>query len=45
MTQKLFNFPAQFVQLQNFVMIDKNGQEYFPGSGERPNTDGLVENF
>ena len=45
MTQKLFNFPAQFVQLQNFVMIDKNGQEYVPGSGERPSTDGLVENF
>jgi hypothetical protein len=45
MTQKLFNFPAQFVQLQSFVMIDKNGQEYIPGSGEAPSTDGLIENF
>jgi len=45
MTQKLFNFPAQFVQLQSFVMIDKNGQEYVPGSGESPSTEGLVENF
>ena len=45
MTQKLFNFPAQYVQLQSFVMVDKNGQEYIPGSGERPSTDGLVENF
>ena len=45
LTQKLFNFPAQFVQLQSFVMIDKNGQEYVPGSGEGPSTDGLVENF
>ena len=45
MTQKLFNFPAQFVQLQSFVMIDKNGQEYIPGSGESPSTNGLIENF
>jgi hypothetical protein len=45
MTQKLFNFPAQFVQLQSFVMIDKNGQEYVPGSGEGPSNDGLTENF
>lgn len=45
MTQKLFNFPAQFVQLQSFVMIDKNGQEYIPGSGESPSTEGLIENF
>jgi hypothetical protein len=45
MTQKLFNFPAQFVRLQSFVMIDKNGQEYVPGSGEGPSSEGLVENF
>ena len=45
LTQKLFNFPAQFVQLQNFIMIDKNGQEYLPGSGESPTSEGLVENF
>jgi len=45
LTQKLFNFPAQFVQLQNFIMIDKNGQEYLLGSGESPTSEGLVENF
>jgi hypothetical protein len=45
MTQKLFNFPAQFVQLQSFVMVDKNGQKYLPGSGERPSSEGLTENY
>ena len=45
MTQKLFNFPAQFVRLQRFVMIDKNGREYLPGAGEKPSSDGLTENF
>ena len=45
MTQKLFNFPAQFVLFQNFTMVDKNGTEYIPASGELPSSEGLTENF
>jgi len=45
MTQKLFNFPSQFVLFQNFTMVDKNGTEYIPASGELPSSEGLTENF
>ena len=40
MLQKLFNFPSEFIELQQFIMRDKNGVAYIPASGQRPNADG-----
>ena len=38
MAQKLFNIPSDFVQMSGFRMYDKNGKEYNPSAGERPET-------
>ena len=38
--QKLFNFPSTFIELQQFIMRDKNGVAYIPASGQKPNADG-----
>ena len=40
MLQKLFNFPSEFIELQQFIMRDKNGVAYIPASGQKPNADG-----
>ena len=40
MLQKLFNFPSKFIELQQFIMRDKNGVAYIPASGQKPNADG-----
>ena len=40
MLQKLFNFPSEFIELQQFIMRDKNGIAYIPASGQKPNADG-----
>ena len=36
MMQQLFNIPTDFITMSGFVMIDKNGKEYRPVSGEKP---------
>jgi hypothetical protein len=36
MMQKLFNIPSDLVVMENFVMIDKNGNEYVPYNNEKP---------
>ena len=38
MFQKLFNIPSTFVLMDGFTMYDKNGKEYKPSEGERPET-------
>jgi hypothetical protein len=40
MLQKLFNFPSEFIELQQFIMRDKNGVAYIPASGQKPNAEG-----
>jgi len=30
MLQRLFNFATNRIEIQNFTMLDKNGQEYTP---------------
>jgi hypothetical protein len=36
MMQKLFNIPADLVVMENFVMIDKDGNEYVPSLDQKP---------
>ena len=36
MMQQLFNIPTDFITMSGFVMMDKNGKEYRPVSGEKP---------
>lgn len=36
MMQKLFNVPSTFVLMSGFRMFDKNGKEYNPSTGGRP---------
>jgi hypothetical protein len=38
MMQKLFNVPSDLVVMENFVMIDKYGNEYVPFNDEKPGT-------
>lgn len=38
MMQKLLNIPSDLVIMENFVMIDKNGNEYIPSQGGQPGT-------
>lgn len=38
MMQKLFNIPVNLIVMENFVMIDKNGDEYVPYLDGRPGT-------
>ena len=40
MLQRLFNFPSEFIELQQFIMFDKNGVAYIPASGQKPNSEG-----
>lgn len=44
-TSKLLNVPSNFIRFESFIMIDKNGQEYIPASGELPSSEGLTENY
>lgn len=36
MMQKLFNVPSNLIVMENFVMIDKDGNEYVPYLNEKP---------
>ena len=36
MMQKLFNVPSSLVVMENFTMIDKEGNEYIPSLNEKP---------
>jgi hypothetical protein len=36
MFQKLFNVPSTFILMDGFRMYDKNGKEYNPSEGGRP---------
>ena len=38
MMQKLFNVPSDLILMENFVMIDKYGNEYVPSLDGRPST-------
>lgn len=38
MMQKLFNIPSNLIVMENFTMIDKDGNEYIPSLDERPGT-------
>lgn len=38
MMQKLFNIPSDLIVMENFVMIDKNGNEYVPYQDGKPAT-------
>ena len=38
MMQKLFNVPSDLVLMENFTMIDKEGNEYVPYLNETPST-------
>ena len=45
MIQRLINIPTEFIQLQNFVMLDKDNQRYAPVSGELPTSAGNTDNY
>ena len=45
MMQRLFNIPSTFIQMQHFVMKDKNGNAYKVVSGEKPAADGQNDNY
>ena len=45
MMQRLFNVPSTFIQMQHFMMIDKDGNEYMVASGQTPNADGQNKNY
>jgi hypothetical protein len=36
MMQRLFNVPTEFIDMNYFIMYDKNNQPYIPVSGEKP---------
>ena len=36
MVQQLLNLPTDFIQMSGFVMFDKNGNEYRPTLGQKP---------
>jgi hypothetical protein len=38
MMQKLFNVPSNLIVMENFTMIDKDGNEYVPFLDEKPGT-------
>ena len=45
MMQRLFNIPSTFIQMQNFTMLDKDGNSYIIASGQTPNSEGQNKNY
>ena len=45
MMQRLFNVPSTFIQMQHFMMIDKDGNGYMVASGQTPNAEGQNKNY
>ena len=45
MIQRLINIPTEFIELQRFVMLDKDDQRYAPVSGQLPTSAGNSDNY
>jgi hypothetical protein len=45
MLQRLINIPSEFIVMQNFSMVDKNGNSYNVASGQMPAVDTRASGF
>jgi len=45
MLQRIVNIPSEFIVLQNFFMVDKDGNTYNMASGQKPDSTGQPSGF
>jgi hypothetical protein len=45
MLQRIVNIPSEFIVLENFFMVDKDGNTYNMASGQKPVSTGQPSGF